>query len=248
MEATNRVADSGDAPAAQARLRQAALEANLAIDGAGLVTLTFGNASAIDRANGWLAIKPSGIPVAALTVEDIVIVRIDDGQQVAGATRPSSDTPTHLVLARAFSGVGGIVHTHSPAATAWAQAHRPIPCLGTSHADHFRGSVPVTRPLTATEIADDYTAATGRAIVEAFAELDPDGVPAALVRDHGAFTWGPDGPSAVANAIALELVARIALDTLALAPDQGPIAPELLERHHARKHGPRSTYGQGRPA
>lgn len=229
----------------QERLRHEALDANRALLRAGLVTLTFGNASAIDRSNGWLAIKPSGIPVDALTIDDIVVVGLDDGQRIAGRARPSTDTPTHLVLARAFAGVGGIVHTHSPAATAWAQAHRSIPCLGTSHADHFRGSVPVTRPLTAGEVGDDYVQATGRAIVEAFEDLDSADIPAALVRDHGAFTWGPDPEAAVANAIALELIARMAIDTLALAGRMGPIGAELLERHHARKHGPRATYGQG---
>ena len=226
-------------------LCQRAWWANQELLRAGLVSLTFGNASAIDRAAGVLAIKPSGVPAAELRVEDIVVVSIASGEVVAGRARPSSDTPSHLVLARAFPAIGGIVHTHSRAATAWAQAHRPIPCLGTSHADHFRGAVPVTRPLTAAEIGADYEAATGRVIVETFEDLDPGDVPAVLVRDHGAFTWGPDPESAVANAVALELVAGIAIDTLALGGPGGPIADELLARHHGRKHGPRATYGQG---
>ena len=226
-------------------LCQQAWAANRELLRAGLVCLTFGNASAVDRASGVLAIKPSGIPAAALTVEDMVVVSIATGEVVAGRNRPSSDTPAHVVIARAFPAVGGIVHTHSRAAVAWAQAHRPIPCLGTSHADHFRGAVPVTRPLDPAEIAADYEAATGRVIVEAFEGLDPVDVPAVLVRDHGPFTWGPTADAAVTNAIALELVAAIAIDTLALGGPGGPIAAELLERHHGRKHGPRATYGQG---
>ncbi len=228
-------------------LRRQAWQAYQDIVRAGLVNLTFGNASVVDRGAGVLAIKPSGIPASLLKIDDIVVVSLETGAVVEGHARPSSDLPTHLVLARAFPEAGAIIHTHSPAATAWAQAHRPIPCLGTTHADHFRGSVPVTRTMTAGEIGGDYEAATGRVIVETFQRLAiaPGDVPAVLVSDHGPFTWGRDGESAVTNAIALELVAAIALDTLALTGDIGPIAGELLERHHQRKHGPRATYGQG---
>lgn len=234
----------------QGHLREMVLEANRELHRTGLVALTFGNASAIDRTNGVMAIKPSGIRAQALTLDDIVVVSLEAGEVIAGRARPSSDTPTHLVLARAFPEAGAIIHTHSRAATAWAQAHRSIPCLGTTHADHFRGAVPVTRPMTAAEIAGDYEAATGRVIVETFREqaIDPGDIPAALVSDHGAFIWGPDPEAALANAIALELLAAIAIDTLALAGNIGPIGPELLERHHARKHGPRATYGQRRSA
>jgi L-ribulose-5-phosphate 4-epimerase len=231
-------------------LRRQAWQAYQDLVQAGLVNLTFGNASTIDRAAGVLAIKPSGVPAGALSIEDIVVVSIDSGKVVLGSRRPSSDLPTHLVLARAFPEAGAIIHTHSPAATAWAQAHRPIPCLGTTHADHFRGAVPVTRSMTAAEIRADYGAATGRLIVETIRALEvgPGDVPAALVSDHGPFIWGPDAEAAVTNAIALELVAAMAIDTLSLAGDAGPISNDLLERHHARKHGPRATYGQGPPS
>ena len=228
-------------------LRRQAWQAYQDLVRAGLVSLTFGNASTIDRAAGVLAIKPSGVPAGSLLIEDIVVVSIETGEVVLGSRRPSSDLATHLVLARELPEAGAIIHTHSPAATAWAQAHRPIPCLGTTHADHFRGPVPVTRSMTAAEIGGDYEAATGRLIVETVRGLKvgPGEVPAALVSDHGPFVWGPDADAALSNAIALELVAAIAIDTLSLAGDVGPISSDLLERHHARKHGPRATYGQG---
>jgi L-ribulose-5-phosphate 4-epimerase len=228
-------------------LRRQAWQAYQDLVRAGLVNLTFGNASTIDRAAGVLAIKPSGVPAGSLSVEDIVVVSIETGEVVLGSRRPSSDLATHLVLARELPEAGAIIHTHSPAATAWAQAHRPIPCLGTTHADHFRGPVPVTRSMTAAEIGGDYEAATGRLIVETIRELKvgPGEVPAALVSDHGPFIWGPDAEAALTNAIALEMVAGIAIETLALAREVGPISGALLERHHARKHGPRATYGQG---
>jgi L-ribulose-5-phosphate 4-epimerase len=211
-----------------------------------LVALTFGNVSAADRAAGVMAIKPSGVPYDALTPESMVIVDLDDGGVAPGGYRPSSDTPTHLVLYRSFPEVGAVVHTHSPFATAWAQAGRAIPCLGTTHADHFRGPVPVTRALLPEEISDRYEEHTGDVMVETFerlglAALD---VPAVLVASHGSFAWGRDATEAVDNAVALELVAELALHTLALSGDAPALGEPLLARHFERKHGPGAYYGQ----
>ena len=227
-------------------LRRQAFEANRAIVEAGLVVLTFGNASAVDRAAGVLAIKPSGVPYGELGPEAMVVVDLDGGDVVDGSQRPSSDTPTHLVLYRAFASVGGVVHTHSPFATAWAQAARDLPCFGTTHADHFHGAVPVTRALRGEEIEGEYERATGEVIVETLASrgLDPLAVPAALVAGHGPFAWGADAAAAVENAVALEVVAASALRTEALRPDAAPIDQVLLDRHFLRKHGPSAYYGQ----
>jgi L-ribulose-5-phosphate 4-epimerase len=231
-----------------AALRQRAFEANRALVEAGLVILTFGNASAADRDAGVLAIKPSGVQYAELRPESMVVVDITTGDVVAGDHLPSSDTPTHLVLYRRFARVEGIAHTHSPAATAWAQAGRDLPCLGTTHADHFRGAVPVTRALRRDEIAGGYEERTGDVIVETFERrgLDPLDVPAVLVVGHGPFTWGEDVEHAVENAIALEAVAGIAARTLALEPTAGGLDADLLERHFSRKHGSHAYYGQPR--
>jgi len=210
------------------------------------VILTFGNVSGIDRAAGVMAIKPSGVPYDALAPESIVLVDVESGATLDGDYRPSLDTPTHLVLYRRFATVGGIVHTHSPHATAWAQARRAIPCLGTTHADHFHGPVPVTRALASDEIRGDYEACTGDAIVETLnrLELDPLEMPAALVASHGPFAWGADTVLAVENAIALEAVASIALQTLTIESAADAIEDELLERHYLRKHGADAYYGQ----
>lgn len=228
------------------RLRRDVLEANLAIVRAGLVRLTFGNVSGVDRAAGVLAIKPSGVPYDELTADAMVVVDLEHGTVVDGTSRPSSDTPTHLVLYRAFPGIGGVVHTHSPYATAWAQAGRAVPCFGTTHADHFSGPVPVTRPLAAEETGDRYEERTGEVIVETFAQLgvDPLERPAALVASHGPFVWGSDAHDAVENAVALETVAETALRTEQLRPGTPEIAPHLLDRHFRRKHGPGAYYGQ----
>ncbi len=227
-------------------LRKRVLEANLAIVEAGLVTLTFGNVSEIDRDAGVMAIKPSGVRYDELDVESIVVVELAGGEVVESGLRPSSDAPTHLVLYRRFENIGGIVHTHSTCATAWAQAALELPCFGTTHADHFDGPVPVTRPLTAAEIAGAYEANTGEVIVEAIEarRLDPLEMPAALVRSHGPFVWGADAGGAVENAIALEAVAELASRTLALRLDTPGIDPALLERHFRRKHGVAAYYGQ----
>lgn len=231
-----------------ADLREAVWRANLALVEAGLVTLSFGNASGLDRATGLMLIKPSGVPYSDLRPEHLVAVALDDGQPVAGALRPSSDTPTHLELYRASPGLGGIVHTHSSAASAWAQAGRAIPPFGTTHADHFHGPVPVTRRLREDEVADDYEAATGRVIIETLQTvgLDATEMPAVLVASHGPFTWGPDAAAAVENAVALEAVAAMASQTLALDPGAQPMASYLLDRHYRRKHGANAYYGQRR--
>ena len=228
-------------------IREQAFEANRAIVGAGLVVLTFGNASAVDRAAGVLAIKPSGVPYDELDAASMVVVDLESGDVLDGAYRPSSDTPTHLVLYRAFETVGGVVHTHSPFATAWAQAARDLPCYGTTHADHFHGAVPVTRALTRAEIEGEYERATGEAIVETIAGrgLDALAMPAALVAGHGPFAWGADPAQAVDNAIALEVVAANALNTELLRQGAEPIDEALLDRHFLRKHGPGAYYGQG---
>ncbi len=227
-------------------LRESVFEANRALVREGLVTLTWGNASGADRAAGVFAIKPSGVDYEALRPGDIVVLSLETGKPVRGALRPSSDAPTHLHLYRAFAGVHGVVHTHSTFATAWAQAAREIPCLGTTHADHFHGPVPVVRALSPAEIRGEYEANTGVAIADTFAArgLDPLARPAALVPGHGPFAWGATVRKAVENAVALEAVARMAAWTRLVGGDAGPLAPALLDRHFLRKHGSGATYGQ----
>jgi L-ribulose-5-phosphate 4-epimerase len=227
-------------------LRQAVAVANNAIDEANLVVQAFGNASQVDRDHGVFAIKPSGIPCRAVTAADIVVVAVDTGEVVWGEHRPSSDTPAHRVLYDGIAFAGGVAHTHSRFATAWAQARRSIPCLGTTHADHFRGSVPVTRKLEPDEIEGDYEENTGRVIVEMYGPdgLHAEDVPGALVASHGPFVWGATASDAVDVAASLELVAELAFRTLAIRPDQQAIEPELLDRHFDRKHGPMAYYGQ----
>jgi L-ribulose-5-phosphate 4-epimerase len=231
-----------------AALRERVLEANLALGRAGLAVLTFGNASAVDRDAGVIAIKPSGVSYDRLAPAAISVVDIESGAVVDGRTRPSSDTPTHLVLYRAWLDVGGVVHTHSSFATAWAQAGEEIPCYGTTHADHFDGAVPVTRPLTAAEIEGEYERATGEVILETFVRLEhkPLDRPAVLVVSHGPFVWGASVEEAVENAIALEEVAAGALRTRQLRADVPPIGDDLRRRHFRRKHGPEAYYGQTR--
>jgi L-ribulose-5-phosphate 4-epimerase len=229
-------------------LREAVWRANQSIVRAGLVSLSWGNASGVDRAAGIVLIKPSGVPYDELLPEHLVAVALDDGQVSGGTLRPSSDTPTHLALYRRYPDIGGVVHTHSTAAVAWAQAGLSIPPLGTTHADHFLGPVPVTRPMTEAEVAGDYEAATGALIVETLERLglDQSDMPATLVAAHGPFTWGSDATAAADNAIALETVARMASQTYALNPAVESIPRYLLERHFRRKHGPGAYYGQRR--
>lgn len=223
-------------------LKERVWEANRRLHDLGLVVHTWGNASARDPETDLIAIKPSGVSYGDLTPALISIVR-PDGQAVEGG-KPSSDTPTHLVLYRELPGVGGIVHTHSPHATAWAQVRRPIPCLGTTHADHFFGEIPVTDEITPDEIASDYEANTGEVIVRCLAGMNPLEMPAVLVAGHGPFTWGATVEEAVRNAYVLEHVARMAAMSLVLDPEAQPISDALLRRHFLRKHGPDAYYGQ----
>lgn len=224
-------------------LREEVLEANLELVRQGLVLYTFGNASGIARQQGLVAIKPSGVPYEKLTAGDIVITDLD-GKTVEGKLKPSSDLPTHLEIYRQFPQVGGIAHTHSEHATAWAQARTPIPCLGTTHADDFYGPVPVTDDLTPAEIEGDYEKNTGVAICRAFEKMDPAAVPAVLVAGHAPFCWGKNAVDAAHNAVILEYVAKTAYRTLAINPDAGPLRRELHDKHYLRKHGVAAYYGQ----
>jgi L-ribulose-5-phosphate 4-epimerase len=227
-------------------LRDAVCQANHELAAAGLVSLSFGNASGLDRSSGIFLIKPSGIACDAVRPDDLVAVAIADGSIVEGSLRPSSDTPTHLELYRRFPSIGGVVHTHSSYAAAFAQAQMAIPCLGTTHADHFDGPVPVTRPLNDAEIDDEYERATGTVIADTIDDLglDPLAMPAVLVASHGPFTWGSTATEAASNAQAVELVAAMAHRTLALANGAPALEDRLRQRHFHRKHGPGAYYGQ----
>jgi L-ribulose-5-phosphate 4-epimerase len=224
-------------------LRAEVLEANCALPGYGLVTLTWGNVSGIDRDSGLVVIKPSGVAYDELELDDLVVVDLD-GEVVEGSRRPSTDTPTHIALYRAFDEIGGIVHTHSTWATSWAQAGREIPLLGTTHADLSPHPVPVTRQLTPDEVADDYEGATGTVLIEAVEELGPSELPCALVRGHAPFCWGQSASRAVQTAVTLEEVARMALLSRLLDPGAPPLDEFVRDKHHDRKHGPGAYYGQ----
>jgi L-ribulose-5-phosphate 4-epimerase len=225
------------------QLRAEVLEANLELVRRGLVIYTFGNASAVSRADGLCVIKPSGVPYDKMTPADMVITDLD-GKIVEGKLKPSTDLDTHVALYRAFPGIGGIVHTHSRNATSWAQAAREIPCFGTTHADYFHGSVPVTDSLTAEEIDSSYEANTGVAIIRRMQGMDPLACPAILVAGHAPFCWGKTIRDAVHSAVIVEELAVMALQTLAINPDARPISQALRDKLHFRKHGPAATYGQ----
>jgi L-ribulose-5-phosphate 4-epimerase len=226
------------------KLKKQVFEANLDLVKEGLVIQTWGNASGIDRKRGLVVIKPSGVPYAVMKPKHMVVVSLETGRVVEGRFRPSSDTPTHRVLYRAFKEIGGIAHTHSLYATAWAQAGRGIPSYGTTQADYWYGNVPCTRLLTPKEIKGDYETNTGRVIVERFKSLKPAEHPAVLVASHGPFTWGGDPHDAVHNAVVLEFVARLASETLRINPKTQPMQTALLNKHFLRKHGPGAYYGQ----
>jgi L-ribulose-5-phosphate 4-epimerase len=225
-------------------LKQRVCEANRHLAASGLVVQTWGNVSGLSRDGDHVVIKPSGVPYQELTPGHMVVVSLADGQVAEGDLRPSSDTPTHLELYRGLAGLGGVVHSHSLYATAWAQAERAIPPLGTTHADYFFGSVPITRTMTAEEIEADYEVNTGKVIVERFASLDPEALPGVLVAHHGPFAWGDSPEQAVHHAVVLEHLARLASETVRVDPYPRAIGMKLLEKHYLRKHGPGAYYGQ----
>ena len=227
-------------------LKKKVLEANLELSRRGLITYTWGNVSGIDREKGLVVIKPSGVEYDVMTADDMVVVDLKTGKTVEGKWKPSSDTPTHLALYRAFPNIGGVVHTHSRFATSWAQAGKDIPPLGTTHGDYFYGAIPCTRKMTAEEIAGEYELETGNVIVETFKDLDPDHIPAVLVHSHGPFTWGKDPANAVHNAVVLEELAFMAMCTRFLSPDAPDMQRELLDKHYLRKHGKNAYYGQNK--
>ena len=224
------------------RLKEKVLEANLDLVKHQLVVLTWGNASERDPETGHIVIKPSGVPYERMTPDHMVVLDAD-GNRLEGELKPSSDAPTHVILYKHFTGVGGLVHTHSEWATSWAQAGRPLPPYGTSHADHFYGAVPCTRALTKDEVEGDYEANTGKVIVECFQDIDYMSMPGVLVHGHAPFTWGRDGAEAVQNSVVLEEVAKMAFRTQVLG-NQDPIEQFLLDKHYLRKHGKDSYYGQ----
>lgn len=227
-------------------LKQEVLEANLLLPKHGLITFTWGNVSGIDRESGLVVIKPSGVSYDGMTVEDMVVVDLQ-GNVVEGKWKPSSDTPTHLALYRAFPKMGGIVHTHSRWATSFAQAGLPIPAMGTTQGDYFYCDIPCTRKMTPAEIAGEYELETGNVIIETFQDIDPMTIPAVLVHSHGPFTWGTDAMNAVHNAVVLEEVAFMDYHALSMNPSAGRMQQELLDKHYLRKHGANAYYGQGTP-
>lgn len=225
------------------QLKKEVLEANLKLVKYGLVTFTWGNVSGIDREKGLVVIKPSGVEYDGMTAEDMVVIDLE-GNVVEGKWKPSSDTPTHLVLYKAFTNIGGIVHTHSRKATSWAQAGRGIPAYGTTHGDYFYGEIPCTRKMTPKEIAGEYEKETGNVIVETFKDKSYADIPAVLVNSHGPFAWGIDPDNAVHNAVVLEELAFMAYNTEAINPDVKVMQQELLDKHYLRKHGKNAYYGQ----
>ena len=225
------------------QLKKEVLEANLKLVKYGLVTFTWGNVSGIDREKGLVVIKPSGVEYDVMTAEDMVVIDLN-GNVVEGKWKPSSDTPTHLVLYKAFANIGGIVHTHSRKATSWAQAGRGIPAYGTTHGDYFYGEIPCTRKMTPKEIAGEYEKETGNVIVETFKDKSYADIPAVLVNSHGPFAWGTDPDNAVHNAVVLEELAFMAYNTEAINPDVKVMQQELLDKHYLRKHGKNAYYGQ----
>ena len=226
------------------KLKEQVFQANLLLPKHGLVTFTWGNVSGIDREKGLVVIKPSGVAYETMKAKDMVVVELETGKVVDGELKPSSDTPTHLELYKAFPNIGGIVHTHSRWATSFAQAGHGIAALGTTHADYFYGEIPCTRKITAEEIQAEYEKETGTVIIETFKDKNPDAVPGVVVYSHGPFAWGKDAMDAVHNAVVMEEVAFMNIQTMLLNPNIQPMQQELLDKHYLRKHGANAYYGQ----
>jgi L-ribulose-5-phosphate 4-epimerase len=226
------------------QLKEQVFQANLLLPKHGLITFTWGNVSGIDRERGLVVIKPSGVAYEVMKADDMVVLELETGKVVEGPLKPSSDTPTHLELYKAFPNIGGIVHTHSRWATTFAQAGRGIMALGTTQGDYFYGEIPCTRKMTVAEIKGEYERETGTVIIETFKDKDPDAIPAVLVHSHGPFTWGTNAMDAVHNAVVLDEVAFMNFHTLMLEPGIQPMQQELLDKHYLRKHGANAYYGQ----